>query len=156
MYATIVPLFALSLPLADGDRINLGAGFFGFFLLAGLACLAIGAYFYTRRQQWLAHSIQTQGIIVDVARKYLRDDKSGQHPLHFPRVKFDVNGKAFTTDADEGTEEPLRVGQTVEVRYNPANPVEAAFGAGHVPGLNPNVFFALGGVLALLGAVLLA
>ncbi len=156
MYANVATLFTMSLPLADGDRLELGSGVFSFFILLGLLCLAAGVYFYNRRQSWLAHSVPTQGVVVDVARKYLRDDKSGLHPLHFARVKFDVNGKAFTTDAEEGSEEPVQVGQTIEVRYNPANPVEAAFGTGHVPGLNPKLFFVLGSVFALLGVVLLA
>jgi hypothetical protein len=146
----------MALPLSADQRIHLDSGFFGLFLLAGLVCLAIGVYFYTRRQQWLAHSVQTQGVVIDVARKYLRDDKSGQHPLHFPRVRFSVNGQAFTAEAEEGSEKPVHVGQPLGVRYNPANPGEAALDTAQVPGLSPKLFFVLGSVFALLGVVLLA
>ena len=122
--------------------------------IAAIACLVYGTYIAKLRNSWVQASGLTQGTIVDVYRKYLRHDKSGNKPLYFPTVVFNVDGQRFQTIADSGTEQSFYEGDKIDVRYNPSNPSQAKIGASQAPGVNPQVFYILGTALSLLAVVM--
>ena len=148
-------VLGMSMPRTEG-LMETGPLFLATTAIIAMGCLFAGMYFSNRRKYWLAHSNLTQGVIVDVYKKYMRDDKSGNHPLYFPIVWFNINGKAYERTIENATEKPVAVGETVEVRYNPVNPEEVALGSSEAPGLNPKVFYILGGVFVVLSTLMLA
>ncbi len=146
-------LYGMSMP--GGGTLEVSPSVAFICLGVAVACLAAGFYWTNRRRQWLEHSALTQGQVVDVLKKHARDDQRGLNPFYFPKVTFSVNGMRFEKQAEEGTEKAFNVGQTVQVRYNPANPGEAVFGPQSVPVQNPNVFFIVSCLSLLLGAAIL-
>ncbi|MFN8355562.1 MAG: DUF3592 domain-containing protein [Spirosomataceae bacterium] len=148
-------VFGMSMPRTEGFM-QTGPLFFAVSALVAASCIVAGVYFSNRRRAWLQHSVLTQGIVVDVYKKYLRDDKAGTHPLYFPIVWFNINGKAYEHTLESATDAPVKVGETVEVRYNPNSPEEVAVGSTEAPGMNPKVFYILGAVFLLLSSLLLA
>ncbi len=142
----------MSLPRPAGMT-QPGAEFMLPFLIIAFACVGVGFYFANRRQQWLQHSAVAEGTIVDVLKKYNRDDKMGNYPLLFPQVKFSVGNHQFVAQGEEALSQPIQVGETVPVRYNIENPEDATLGTDHVPGTNPKVFYILGGVFVLISVL---
>ena len=122
--------------------------------MIAIVCLAVGYYFSKQRNVWVNSSAIVQGTIVDVYRKYLRHDKSGNQPLYFPTVVFNVDGNRFQTVANYGTQHLYREGDKIDVRYNPKNPSQAKIGNENAPGINPSVMYGIGGVLGLLVLVM--
>lgn len=146
-------LYGMSMP--GGGTLEVSPSVAFLCLGVAAACLAAGFYWSNRRREWIQHSALTQGRVVEVLRKHARDDQRGLNPFYFPKVTFNVNGKLFVKQAEEGTEQAFSVGQTVSVRYNPTNPAEAVFGPQGVPVQNPNVFFIASCLSLLLGAAIL-
>jgi Protein of unknown function (DUF3592) len=124
-------------------------------MVLAVASVIMGIMVANRRKQWVSHSTLTQGTIIDVYKKYLRSDKAGHHPVYFPTVVFNVNGKRFQIVGEVGSDKTFDVGQDIPVRYNPINPDEAIVGKAEAPGMNPTVFYAIGGVMVFLGIVLM-
>jgi hypothetical protein len=122
--------------------------------IAALGCLVYGIYIAQNRSKWFQSSSITQGTIVDVYLKYLRHDKSGNKPLYFPTVVFNVNGQRFQTVAESGTEQSFYEGEKIEVRYNPTDPSQAKIGISDAPGVNPKVFYFLGIALSFLAVIM--
>ncbi len=147
-------ILTMSLPRTPGMS-QPGAEFMLPFIGIALLCLMVGFYFANRRQQWLQQSAMVEGIIVDVFKKYNRDDKMGNYPLHFPQVKFNVGNHQFLALGEEGTNSPLQVGSKIPVRYNVGNPEEATLGTEDAPGIQPKVFY-IGAALFFMIGVLFA
>ena len=149
----ITVLYAMSMP--GGGTLEVSPSVSFLCLGVAAACLGVGLYWANRRREWLQHSAIAQGTVVDVLKKHARDDQRGLNPFYFPKVTFNVNGKRFEKQAEEGTEQAFNVGEVVPVRYNPENPGEAVFGPESVPVQNPNVFFIASCLSLLLGAAIL-
>ena len=124
------------------------------FALVSTALIFLGIFLSQKRKAWLQHSQLTQGEIVEVSKRYDRSDRRGQHPIFFPVVSFIVNERQFKIEADKGMSILSKVGQKMQVRYNPENPYESALGESNIPGVKPSVFFALGTAL-LVASILL-
>jgi hypothetical protein len=124
------------------------------FTIVATALIILGIYLTQKRREWYRHSLMTQGEIVEVSRRYDRNDRRGLHPMFFPVVSFSVNGRQFKIEADKGMPTLSEVGQKIPVRYNPENPYDSALGDTNVPGLKPSVFYFMGGGL-LIASILL-
>ncbi len=124
------------------------------FAVVSTALILLGIFLSQKRKAWLQHSQLTQGEIVEVSKRYDRSDRRGQHPIFFPVVSFIVNERQFKIEADKGMSILSKVGQKMQVRYNPENPYESALGERNIPGIKPSVFFVLGTGL-LLASILL-
>lgn len=146
-------LYVMSMP--GGGTLEVSPSVSILFIALAGACLVAGFYWVNRRREWLAQSVVAQGTVVDVLKKHARDDQRGLNPFYFPKVTFSVNGKRFEKQAEEGTEQAFRVGETVPVRYNPTNPTEVVFGPQSVPMMNPKAFFIVSCLSLLLGAAIL-
>jgi hypothetical protein len=97
----------------------------------------------------------TYGKIVEISKRYARDDHSGRFPIYFPIVSYYVNGSEFRREADKGLARNCEVGQEIPVRYLTENPYEASLNESSIPVLNPTVFFVLG-ILMLISSVALS
>ncbi len=124
------------------------------FALVSTALIFLGIFLSQKRKAWFQHSQLAQGEIVEVSKRYDRSDLRGQYPIFFPVVSFIVNERQFKIEADKGMSMLSKVGQKMQVRYNPENPYDSALGERNIPGINPSVFFALGAGL-LIASILL-
>ncbi|MDR6195450.1 DUF3592 domain-containing protein [Siphonobacter sp. SORGH_AS_0500] len=145
-------ILTMSLPRTPGMT-QPGAEFMLPFIGIAILCLGVGFYFANRRQQWLQQSATAEGVVVEVFKKYNRDDKMGNYPLHFPQVKFNVGNHQFLALGEEGFNNPLQVGSRIPVRYNVGNPEDATLGTEHVPGVQPKVFYIVSGLFFAIGVL---
>jgi hypothetical protein len=125
------------------------------FSFIAFALIGVGVILYQKRQAWIAHSKMTYGKIVEISKRYARDDHSGRFPIYFPIVSYYVNGSEFRREADKGLGRNCEVGQEIPVRYLMDNPYEASLNEKSTPGLNPTVFFVLG-ILMLISSIALS
>lgn len=125
------------------------------FLVIALALIGVGVVLFKKRKEWIAHSKMTYGKIVEISRRYARDDHSGRFPIYFPIVSYHVNGREFRREADKGLGQDCFIGQEIQVRYLSQNPMEVSLSENSVPVLNPTIFFILG-ILMLISALALS
>ncbi len=125
------------------------------FSFIAFALIGVGIVLYKKRQSWIAHSKMTYGRIVEISKRYARDDHSGRFPIYFPIVSYYVNGSEFRREADKGLARNCEVGQEIPVRYLMDNPYEASLNETSIPVLNPTVFFVLG-ILMLISSIALS
>mgnify|MGYP000555908523 CR=1 FL=1 len=125
------------------------------FSFIAFALIGVGIVLYKKRQSWIAHSKMTYGKIVEISKRYARDDHSGRFPIYFPIVSYYVNGAEFRREADKGLARNCEVGQEIPVRYLMDNPYEASLNETSIPVLNPTVFFVLG-ILMLISSIALS
>jgi hypothetical protein len=125
------------------------------FSFIAFALIGVGIVLYKKRQSWIAHSKMTYGKIVEISKRYARDDHSGRFPIYFPIVSYYVNGSEFRREADKGLARNCEVGQEIPVRYLMDNPYEASLNETSIPVLNPTVFFVLG-ILMLISSIALS
>jgi len=125
------------------------------FSFIAFALIGVGIVLYKKRQSWIAHSKMTYGKIVEISKRYARDDHSGRFPIYFPIVSYHVNGSEFRREADKGLARNCEVGQEIPVRYLMDNPYEASLNETSIPVLNPTVFFVLG-ILMLISSIALS
>lgn len=128
--------------------------FLGAFTVISLALIGFGIVLFKKRKEWVHNSKMTYGKIVEISKRYSRDDHSGRFPIYFPIVSYHVNGLEFRREADKGLAKNCEIGQEIPVRYLSENPYEASLSENVVPGLNPSIFFAMG-VLMLASAIIL-
>ncbi len=128
--------------------------FLTLFSIIALALIGVGVLLFRKRKEWLAHSKMTYGKIVEISKRYARDDHSGRFPIYFPIVSYQVNGREFRREADKGLGQDCYIGQEIEVRYLAQNPMEVALSENNVPVLNPTIFFILG-ILMMISALAL-
>mgnify|MGYP000209163100 FL=1 len=95
--------------------------------------IGFGIVLFQKRKAWIAHSKLTYGKIVEISRRYARDDHSGRFPIYFPIVSYYVNGSEFRREADKGLAKNCEVGQEIPVRYLTENPYEASLNETSIP-----------------------
>jgi hypothetical protein len=125
------------------------------FLVIALALIGVGMMLFKKRKEWIAHSKMTYGKIVEISKRYARDDHSGRFPIYFPIVSYQVNGREFRREADKGLGHDCYIGQEIRVRYLSQDPMEVSLSENSVPVLDPTIFFILG-ILMLISALLLS
>ena len=129
--------------------------FLTIFFLIAIGLIVFGIVLYKKRAVWIQKSITTYGRIVEISKRYARDDHSGRFPIYFPIVAYQVNGLEFRREAETGLATTCEIGQEIPVRYLSENPYEASLSDNNVPVLNPTVLFVLG-FLMLLSAIILS
>ena len=117
--------------------------FLSIFFLISVGLIVCGIVLYKKRAIWIQKSITTYGHIVEISKRYARDDHSGRFPIYFPIVAYQVNGLEFRREAETGLVKNCEIGQEIPVRYLSENPYEASLSDKNVPVLNPTVFFVL-------------
>jgi hypothetical protein len=60
--------------------------FLGAFTLISLVLIGFGIVLFKKRKQWVHNSKMTYGKIVEISKRYSRDDHSGRFPIYFPIV----------------------------------------------------------------------
>jgi Protein of unknown function (DUF3592) len=78
----------------------------------------------TSGEAFLRSATATQAQVVDMREKYRPRADSQQMPSYFPVVAFDLpDGRRVESEVMIGARPaPARIGATVEVRYDPADP----------------------------------
>ena len=122
--------------------------FFGsLFIGISLILIAIGIILNSQKRYWIINSEVTTGKIVEVSKKYSRDDHLGKFPSYFPIVSFLVNGREFKKESDKRVNSDNILGNEVPVRYQYDNPTDSTLNIDNAPVMNSIVFFILGGLL---------
>ena len=129
--------------------------FLTLFSIIAITLIGVGIILFNKRKSWVAHSKMTYGKIVEISKRYARDDHSGRFPIYFPIVSYYVNGNEFRREADKGLAKHCEIGQEIPVRYLSEDPYEASLNESTVPILSPTVFFILG-ILMLISAIALS
>ncbi len=130
------------------------------FCAVGLIFVAQGLVMLTRARRFARRAVRTTGAVVDLARRWSNPGGPGSTGsyLYVPVVRFaTADGQAVQFQSSTGTSwRSRRVGQTVPVLYDPANPRDARIDTFLATGCLP-VGFTVFGVLfvALGGAILL-
>ncbi len=149
------------------------------FCAVGLIFVALGVIMLVRARRFARRAVRTTGDVVDLARRWSNPGGPGNLDslgnsdslgntgglgstgsyLYFPVVRFaTADGQAVQFQSSTGTSwRSRRVGQTVPVLYNPANPRDARIDTFMATGCLPVGFIVFGAVfVALGGAILLA
>ena len=101
------------------SRLQIGCWTVFFNLFFAAFCLW-GAYAAYTGWQLQTNGITTTGTVV---RMNEQSDGEGGCCTYVPVVDFDVNGNMYTFEGDTASNPPAyRVGEQVDVRYDPANP----------------------------------
>ncbi|MCS6782915.1 MAG: DUF3592 domain-containing protein [Gloeomargarita sp. SKYBB_i_bin120] len=107
------------------------------FVLIGLALLGVGLWNAHRTWQFLQGAVKTRGEVVDIERRWSRrtediDDRRRASRYsyslsYYPVVEYSLpNGRRVRFTAKVGSDPPrYRLGQIVEVLYNPNDPFDA-------------------------------
>ena len=109
------------------------------FLLVGLVFFLIGAIFLAYERKTEQTYVETEGIITG----FDRDD----HPY----VTYTVDGRIYEHRSNY-TSSSLRTGQTMTIRYDPADPDKMDVG-GAMALFLPILFMGMGGLFLLIGVL---
>jgi hypothetical protein len=121
------------------------------FALVGAVLLTIGAWLYMREQAFVTGAARATGTVVDL--RYERSSDGGG--AYYPTVAFvTAGGDSVTVRSRVGSSPPSwRVGETAEVLYDPANPLDARMSGffqlhigSFVLGVLATVFGGIGGI----------
>ena len=130
----------------------MGAGFFvGGCLVSLLAVgLLIGAVVvYVRQSRQLADRVSVQGTVTGLERTVTNPGSGG---VYCPVVEFQVSGQTIRFQSAFGTMPAShKVGQSVTILYNPANPQEAEVSSVVSRYLYPGVLAFMGLIALCLG-----
>lgn len=101
--------------------------FLSLFIIISLILLGIGLVLWDKRKTWLKRSQVTIGKIVEISRRYARDDHSGRFPIYFPIISYYVNGNEFRREVEKGYSEKCEIGEEIAVRYTPRRSLSSQF-----------------------------
>jgi hypothetical protein len=92
-------------------------------LVCGLVALVVGLGFVTYTSIWLFRSVPGQGTVIDLIQ--LSDDDGNTN--YSARFRFKANdGRVYIATAGVATNPPsFQIGEDVQVRYLPADPMSA-------------------------------
>jgi hypothetical protein len=131
------------------------------FLTIGLAVLISGIVSVVKQKRKSARGVPTTGTVVNLIKKVFNPGSAG---VYCPVVQFTTgNGQLIEFESAFGTMPAShRVGQTLAVRYDPANPqaaeVDSATANWFVPGCTMAMgllFFSMGLVFVVIGILML-
>lgn len=122
--------------------------FTAIFTLVGLGLLLIGGYLALRTQEFLGRAVSAQGTVVELVRS-----RSSDSTTYRPVVQFTtVDGRPVEMVSSVGSNPPgYSVGETVEVRYDPAHPEDAKLTGFFSLWFLPLLLMGLGTVFASIG-----
>lgn len=97
-------------------------------LILGLALFGLGLYFLKERLDFFKHSIQAEGIVIDIEKSGSRGSKGGSRYSYYPVISFQaLDGNIYTFSPESGTNsygEYLQ-GDKLTIMYNTENPQSA-------------------------------
>ncbi len=152
----MIPL-ALASPAANSQPELVPA----IFCAVGLVFVALGLALLTRQRRFARRAARTTGTVVELARRWSRSTWGGVgvtgNALYFPVVRFTTaDGQAIQVQSSTGTSwRSCRVGQTVPVLFDPANPHDARIDTFLATGCLPTFFVAFGALFVALGVAIL-
>jgi len=96
-----------------------------FFKIAAIVLLVLSAYFYINsiiKKKLCTASVN--GTIVFVEERVERDAGRAKRSYFVPLYQYEVDGKTYTAYGSKfgKTFEQFKVGESDEIKYNPANP----------------------------------
>jgi len=97
------------------------------FGLIGLGMLAGGFYLHRSTQRFLEVAESAQGSVFNHVQQRSTDGDDGSVSYsYYPEVRFTAQGSEITFKSSVGSDPPAyRIGESVEVLYDPANPHDA-------------------------------
>jgi len=122
--------------------------------LIGAAMLIFGWQWRAHTQEYIAASVHTSGTVIEIVSQ--TSTRDGEHrPLFYPVVEFTTPaGQVVRFQDRTGSNPPAyRVGETVEVLYDPARPEAATIASWTNLWLFPIILLAAGGLFVLSGVL---
>ena len=117
-----------------------------------MAMLALGVYFIVDTIAFVNRYATIEGTVVGVERKTVGMEGG---PMDFPTVRFVIEGGrsiVFTSNSGESDRWQERIGESVTVRYDQADPTNAKIDSFfQLWGLSA-ILFGIGGVFLFLGS----
>ena len=90
------------------------------FFLLGIALLGGGVYFLKEKLEFFNHSVQAEGVVVDI-----ESTKSSGRTTYYPVISFQaVDGKTYSFSPDTGTVSSFEYskGGKLTIKYRQENP----------------------------------
>jgi len=122
------------------------------FLIIGIAVLVYGIVTAVKQVRKSARGVPATGTVVDLVKKVFNPGSAG---VYCPVVQFTTsNGQPIRFESDFGTmPASQQVGQTIAVRYDPANPQAAEVDSTTANWFVPGCTIAMGLAFLLMGVV---
>jgi len=131
------------------------------FFLVGLG-ISIGAFFsFSSTKAFIASADRAQGKVVSLERRVSTDSDGGQSTSYYPVVEYQLStGKKIVFTSSSGSSPAsFRVGEKVEVLYDPQDPNQAKinaffskWGATLILSFMGAIFSLVGGIILFFGA----
>lgn len=120
------------------------------FFLIGFAILGYGIVFYFRQRQRQSQWQTAVGVVVNLVKESTDDGY-----VYCPQIQFQTNsGQVSNFQSDFGSRPAShRVGERIEVFYNPLDPSQAQINSFMTTGMMTAIFFLIGAVFTGLGLV---
>jgi hypothetical protein len=111
---------------------------------------------YQRKKELTERELAT-GKIVDIVKKVHSNGRGGRITAYVPVVEFEVNGKIYHLENENGTRhlEEIEIGKSVDIMYDPDNPTHFHMTSADAneTGSNSLIRFA---IIIIIGAAILA
>lgn len=92
------------------------------YLVIGIGLFGGGIYSFLSTRDFIGEAATTGGVVIDLEREH---DADGNHS-YYPRVQFEANGRSYQFRGQVGSGRgTFKVGEQVEVLYDPADPHHA-------------------------------
>ncbi|MBQ8996757.1 DUF3592 domain-containing protein [Candidatus Saccharibacteria bacterium] len=117
--------------------------------LVGLVLIGAAVFMYFRANYLTRVCTEpTTATVVDMREDYTTDSDGAFRYVYYPVIEYQAGGQTLTEELDSGSTTPAyRLGETVDILYNPANAKEFI-----VAGSNQNLIWIL---LSALGVIFL-
>ena len=124
---------------------------YGLLMIGGLLLIVAAVLFYTRWRKFSQWAV-ADGIVLRLEARAIRP---GERILSYPVVEFETTEfRVVSFESNLGTApSPYRVGQTVRVRYDPADPQHAVIDSLAARYLGPIAALGFAMIAALLGVM---
>lgn len=98
-----------------------------FMLVGGIAALVAAAVIFRRKTERFRHWLSASGIVTELIPQWREQSRGGRTEVFSPRISFrTASGESVEFISSESSKPAIAaVGQTLRVRYDPANPQEA-------------------------------
>jgi hypothetical protein len=92
------------------------------YLVIGIGLFGGGIYSFLSTRDFIGEAATTGGVVIDLERERDADGNDS----YYPRVQFETNGRSYQFRGQVGSGRgTFKVGEQVEVLYDPADPYHA-------------------------------